>query len=283
MILSNPSDAQEVCISWRESGKTIGFVPTMGCLHEGHLSLIKRARESSDKVVVSIFVNPLQFGVNEDFSTYPRPIAIDIEKCQELEVDLVFTPEASSIYGNNFGTRIDSGALGKLYCGKSRPGFFNGVLTVVNILFNIIRPHRAFFGEKDYQQLFLIRQLVRDFWLPIEIIGMPIIREQTGLAMSSRNKYLADKQRELALCLSQAITATNSAVKNGNREAESVLRVAIEKASEHPEFSLDYVHLVKESNLLPFEDTISEPARLLLAGYIGDSPRVRLIDNARIN
>lgn len=284
MLLHRQADkTTRVCEEWRSSRQTVGFVPTMGCLHDGHMSLIKEAREKCDRVVVSIFVNPLQFGKNEDFGTYPRPFARDVEKCKEVGVDLIFHPDASEFYGANFKTRVDSGPIGKLYCGKSRPGFFDGVLTVVTILLNIVRPNRAFFGEKDFQQLYMVKQLVQDFRLGTEIMGMPIFREPSGLAMSSRNEYLNPHQREVAVCLSEAIKLAQREFKNGDLKALSLKNKVEKYLSVIPEIKLDYAHVVDERTLASLHSEINRPARLLLATYIGDAPRVRLIDNARIS
>lgn len=283
LLVRQPDKTYDACASWQNSRQKVGFVPTMGCLHDGHLSLIKEARERCDRVVVSIFVNPLQFGKNEDFGTYPRPLARDLDKCREMDVDMVFHPDTSEFYSRAFRTRIDSGAVGKLYCGKSRPGFFDGVLTVVNILLNIVRPNCAFFGEKDFQQLQLIKQLVRDFRIPTEIVGMPIVRETSGLAMSSRNEYLSKDQREVALCLSQAIKVAQTAFREGDTNAFSLQRRVQTHLSRAEAFVQDYACIVDESSLNLITGDIARPARLLLAGYLGTSPRIRLIDNGRIN
>lgn len=283
LVIKSLNKTQESALLWRSMGQTIGFVPTMGCLHDGHLSLIRAAREQCDRVIVSIFVNPLQFGKNEDFGLYPRPFGRDLEKCKLMGVDLVFHPDTSEFYSRAFATRITSGPLGKLYCGKSRPGFFDGVLTVVNILFHLTQPHRAYFGEKDFQQLHLIKQLVRDFRFPIEIIGMPIVREQSGLAMSSRNEYLAPAQRDVALCLHEAISRVQSEFRAGDNQALSLLKKAEQVVAKNKDFTTDYLHIVDENSLIAMSGEILRPARLLVAGYLGNAPRIRLIDNARIN
>jgi len=283
MLVRQADKTIRVCEEWRSSRQTVGFVPTMGCLHDGHMSLIKEAREKCDRVVVSIFVNPLQFGKNEDFGTYPRPFTRDVEKCREVGVDLIFHPDGSEFYGANFKTRVDGGPIGKLYCGKSRPGFFDGVLTVVTILLNIVRPNQAFFGEKDFQQLYLVKQLVQDFRIGTQIMGMPIFREPSGLAMSSRNEYLNPHQRKVAVCLSQAIKLAQREFKNGDTHALSLKNKVERYLSQIPEIKLDYAHVVDERTLGSLHGEIKRPARILLAAYIGDSPRVRLIDNARIS
>jgi len=284
MLLVRESDkVSRYSDAWRASRQSVGFVPTMGCLHDGHLSLIKEAREKCDKVVVSIFVNPLQFGRNEDFGTYPRPFARDVDKCKSVGVDMVFHPDASEFYGAGFRTRVDSGPIGKLYCGKSRPGFFDGVLTVVTILLNVVKPSKAFFGEKDFQQLYLIKQLVRDFRIATEIVGMPIIREPSGLAMSSRNEYLSAEQRRLATCLSESIGLAQRLHAAGNHNGLSIKREVEAHLAKISELVVDYVHVVDEATLNELTGDVVRKARLLLAAYIGNSPRVRLIDNGRVN
>lgn len=257
---------------------SVGFVPTMGALHEGHLSLIREARKQCDQVVVSILVNPLQFAPHEDFNAYPRTLEADLALCESVGVDIVFCPNANAIYPENFQTRVIGGELTTQYCGITRPTFFNGVLTVVAILFGIVRPQKAFFGEKDFQQLFLIKQMVKDFWMPIEIIGMPIIREESGLALSSRNAYLSAAQKQEATCLFQAIIAIQEAVKTGERDTQALLTLARSKIS----IELDYLDLVSVKTLERLTDSLEEPTRLLMAAYIGENPRVRLIDNGNV-
>jgi pantoate--beta-alanine ligase len=259
---------------FRPSG-SVGFVPTMGALHQGHFSLIREARKQCDHVVVSILVNPLQFAPNEDFSAYPRTLEVDLAQCEALGVDVAFCPEAADIYPGNFQTRVMGGELTKQYCGVTRPTFFNGVLTVVAVLFGIVRPQKAFFGEKDFQQLFLIKQMVKDFWMPIEIISMPIVREESGLALSSRNAYLNAPQKQEAACLFQAILAIREAIKAGERNIQALLELARSKIS----LEIDYLDLVSSQSLKRLTGVLEEPARLLMAAYVGENPKVRLIDN----
>ncbi len=259
--------------SCSESGG-VGLVPTMGALHDGHLSLIRTARSQCDKVIVSILVNPLQFGPNEDFASYPRMLEKDLALCEAEGVDAVFCPDYREIYPEGFSTRVHGGELTKAYCGVTRPIFFEGVLTVVNILLNIIRPDKAYFGEKDYQQLFLIRQMVRDLRMPIEVVGCPIIRESNGLAMSSRNTYLtAQQQGEVNLF--RGLLAGKEAFQLGERNAEKLLEVVLEKIT----LEIDYLKLVSERTLREIQGVVAEPARMLVAAYTGTNPRVRLIDN----
>ena len=269
--------------SWtKKNSSSIGFVPTMGCLHEGHLSLIREAKKQNDKVVVSIFVNPLQFEKNEDLSSYPRPIERDLQLCQNEDVNAVFCPHANDLYIQGRTATIDGGDLTKRYCGKTRPGHFTGVLTVVNILLNLVKPTRAYFGEKDFQQLVLIKQMCRDLWHGVEIIPMPTIRENTGLALSSRNTYLTQKQRQNALCLHSAILKTQQAVHFGHTNSIQLISLATQIIQSTPGMTLDYAHIVDEKTLQPVGNVVTRRARLLLAAFIGDSPRVRLIDNGAL-
>jgi pantoate--beta-alanine ligase len=255
----------------------VGLVPTMGALHEGHLSLIRTARSQCDKVIVSILVNPLQFGPNEDFASYPRTLEKDLALCEAEGVDVVFCPDYREIYPEGFATRVHGGELVKAYCGVTRPIFFEGVLTVVNILLNIIRPDKAYFGEKDYQQLFLIRQMVRDLRMPIEVVDCPIIRESSGLAMSSRNTYLTAQQQG-DVNLFRGLLAAQEAFQLGERNAEKLLELAREKIT----LEIDYLKLVSERTLREIQGVVTEPARMLVAAYTGINPRVRLIDNLKI-
>lgn len=282
-IVSSPSKMHKIAEQWTLTKQTIGVVATMGCLHEGHLSLIKEARKRTQKVVVSIFVNPLQFGQNEDLNTYPKPFERDLELCRKAGVDVIFNPEAADFYPRSFQTSIDGGLLAKRYCGRSRPGHFNGALTVVHILFELIKPTLAFFGEKDFQQSFLIKQMCRDLWLPAEIVTMPIIREANGLAMSSRNTYLSPEQKEMAAVIFQAILSVQNAVKNGYTKTGELLALTASLINHSPGMQLDYAHFVDLKTLLPLGDNINTSARFLLAAYIGDNPRVRLIDNGHIS
>ena len=266
-------------ISVAESGDGFvrGLVTTMGALHEGHLSLIRAARRDCDRVVVSILVNPLQFGPNEDFASYPRTLERDLALCEAEGVDAVFCPDHRDIYPEGFATRLSGGHIAELYCGASRPGFFQGVLTVVNILFNIIKPKKVYYGEKDYQQLFLIRQMIRDLRMPIEVVGCPIIREENGLAMSSRNLYLTPEQQK-QVSLFQGLLAACEAYKLGERHAARLVTKAREKIN----LEIDYLKLVSEQTLREIRGVVDEPARMLVAAYVGINPRVRLIDNMRL-
>ncbi|MEI6790753.1 MAG: pantoate--beta-alanine ligase, partial [Myxococcaceae bacterium] len=228
--------------------------------------------------VVSIFVNPLQFAPHEDFSAYPRTFEQDAALCEAAGVDILFCPQVTDLYPKDFQTRVIGGELTSKYCGQTRPTFFNGVLTVVHILFQMVRPDMGFWGEKDFQQLFLVKKMVEDFKIPIKIIGMPIIREESGLAMSSRNAYLAPEQREEATCLFRAILAVSEAAKCGERNIEALLKIARSQIS----LEIDYLHLVSVKTLESLTGLLEEPARLLVAAYSNGSPRVRLIDNGEV-
>ncbi|WP_091611619.1 pantoate--beta-alanine ligase [Micromonospora mirobrigensis] len=251
---------------------TVGVVMTMGALHAGHETLLRAAREQADHVVVTIFVNPLQFGPNEDFDRYPRTLETDLEICRRAGADLVFAPSVADMYPNGQPTvRLHPGPLGEDLEGLSRPGFFHGVLTVVMKLLQLTRPDLAFFGEKDYQQLTLVRRMVRDLDVPVEIVGVPTVREPDGLALSSRNRYLSPAERQVALTLSAALRAGASAAARGE-DAGAVLAAA-HRAFDSPGARLDYLVLT-DADLEP--GPVAGPARLLVAAWVGDT---RLIDN----
>ena len=258
----------------KREGKTVGFVPTMGFLHEGHKSLIVRAAKENDFVVVSDFVNPTQFGPNEDFEAYPRDIEKDAELCKSAGADIIFNPEASEMYDNAL-TTVTVDKITKVLCGASRPGHFAGVATVVSKLFNIVAPDRAYFGEKDAQQLMVIKKMVKDLNFDIEIIGCPIIREEDGLAKSSRNTYLNSEERQAALCLSRSLNLGKKLIANGETSADvvkSAIRAEIEK---EPLSRIDYVEIVDLDTL---EKAVRTDTGILtaIAVYIG---KTRLIDN----
>jgi pantoate--beta-alanine ligase len=252
---------------------TVAVVMTMGALHGGHRALIRAAREQADAVLVTIFVNPLQFGPNEDFDRYPRTLEQDLEVCRAERVDLVFAPDRDEMYrGGPPQVRVSAGPLGEILEGASRPGHFDGVLTVVCKLFLLTRPHLAFFGEKDYQQLALIRQMVRDLEMPVEIRGVPTVREPDGLALSSRNRYLTAEQRQAALALSRALREGAA-----QGDADSVRAVAAKFLSESTGIAVDYLALTDPS-LGPAPSV--GPARLLVAARVGTT---RLIDNVAVH
>lgn len=274
-IEGNIEETRKQVKTWKKEGLSIGLVPTMGYLHEGHKSLIEAAKRDNDKVVVSIFVNPIQFGPKEDFASYPRDLQKDAALCESAGVDLIFHPEAEEMYEKDFCTFVDMEGLTGELCGKSRPTHFRGVQTVVSKLFHIIPADRAYFGQKDAQQLAVIRRMVRDLSMDIEIIGCPIIREADGLAKSSRNTYLDSKERQAALILSKGLQAGKEKIEQGERSGEAVKKVICEKIKEEPMAQIDYVEIVNFDTISPVEKLEGE-ILCALAVYIG---KTRLIDN----
>lgn len=260
---------------WRRQGYTIGLVPTMGYLHDGHASLMKKAKESCQKVVVSIFVNPMQFGANEDLSTYPRDLEADSRLCESLGVDLIFHPEPEEMYNPGFCSFVDMTGLTKELCGKSRPIHFRGVCTVVTKLFNIVTPDKAFFGQKDAQQLAVIKRMTADLNMDIEIVGCPIIREEDGLARSSRNVYLNKEERQAALILSKTIQLGQQMIQQGSRSASQLLAAMKDSLESEPLARIDYVEAVSMDTIQPI-DTIQGQVLVAMAVFIG---KTRLIDN----
>ena len=260
---------------WRRQGLSIGLVPTMGYLHEGHKSLIERAVAENDRVVVSDFVNPIQFGINEDLATYPRDIEADKRLCEQAGADLIFHPEAAEMYAPDFSTYVEMQKVSEGLCGKTRPTHFRGVCTVVCKLFHIVMPDRAYFGQKDAQQLAVIRRMVRDLDLDIQIVGCPIIREEDGLAKSSRNTYLSREERKAALVLSRAVFLGEDLMKKGERDADTILAAMRSLIGEEPLAKIDYVEMVDADSIEPLARA---RGRVLtaMAVYIGTT---RLIDN----
>lgn len=260
---------------WRRQGLSVGLVPTMGYLHEGHKSLIERAVAENDRVVVSDFVNPIQFGVNEDLATYPRDIEADKRLCEQAGADLIFHPEAAEMYAPDFSTYVEMQKVSEGLCGKTRPTHFRGVCTVVCKLFHIVMPDRAYFGQKDAQQLAVIRRMVRDLDLDIQIVGCPIIREEDGLAKSSRNTYLSREERKAALVLSRAVFLGEDLMKKGERDADTILAAMRSLIEEEPLAKIDYVEMVDADSIEPLARA---RGRVLtaMAVYIGTT---RLIDN----
>lgn len=261
--------------AWRAEGLTVGLVPTMGYLHEGHQSLIARSVAENDRTVVSDFVNPIQFGPTEDLATYPRDIERDAALCESTGANLIFHPEADEMYAPDFCTYVDMDHLTKGLCGKTRPIHFRGVCTVVSKLFHIVQPDRAYFGQKDAQQLAVIRRMVRDLNMPLTIVGCPIIREEDGLAKSSRNTYLSAEERKAALCLSRALSKGKAAVEAGETDAAKVKAVITAEIEAEPLSRIDYVELVDWNNLEPVDSTKGS-ILAAVAVYIG---KTRLIDN----
>ncbi len=274
-IATTIDEVREQIAQWKAAGRTVGLVPTMGYLHEGHQSLMDAARQACDAVVVSVFVNPIQFGPNEDFDNYPRDLERDAELCEAHGVDLVFHPSADEMYPARFNTYVTADALAETLCGASRPGHFRGVCTVVTKLFNIVQPDLAFFGQKDAQQLAIVKGMVRDLNLPVRVVGCPIVREDDGLAKSSRNTYLSAAERQAALVLSRAVAAGQRAVEAGERDAHALKRLMLDILESEPLARVDYLEVVDGLTMQPVE-RIGSAALVALAVYIGST---RLIDN----
>jgi pantoate--beta-alanine ligase len=260
----------------REENRTIGLVPTMGALHEGHLSLIHEARALCDIVVVSIFVNPTQFGPQEDFASYPRDLTADAETLVEYNVDYVFAPTVEEIYPSGFSSYVNVEGLSNELEGASRPGHFRGVATVVAILLNAVRPNFAFFGQKDAQQSIIIKQMVRDLAFDTEIVVLPIVREESGLAMSSRNAYLDNQQREAAAVLNRALSQARAAYDEGEHNAGRLIEMVRSTIEQQPQARIDYVSINDAETLQKVEKLDERPALLSLAVFFG---KTRLIDN----
>ncbi len=273
-VVDTPQKMRELAETLRRDDAPLGLVPTMGALHEGHKSLIARAREECGAVVVSIFVNPAQFGAGEDYDTYPRTFEADLEACREMGVAVVYAPRASSMYPGGYDTWVDVPGLGAPLCGSHRQGHFRGVATVVLKLLTACLPHRAYFGEKDYQQLVLIRRMTEDLDLGIEIIPCPIVREDDGMALSSRNAYLSTDERSRARAISGALFDAKKKVAAGERLSAAIVRACVDEL-EKVEARVDYVEIVEPATLERVEK-INGAARMAVAAYIGET---RLIDN----
>jgi pantoate--beta-alanine ligase len=274
-IIETIEEMKKFSEEMREKKKTIGFVPTMGYLHEGHLSLVRRARAENDVVVVSIFVNPTQFGPNEDYERYPRDFERDRKLLERENVDCVFHPSVEEMYPPDFSTFVEETKLSKPLCGRSRPGHFQGVCTVVTKLFNIVKPHRAYFGQKDAQQFRVLRRMVRDLNMDVEMIECPIVREPDGLAMSSRNVYLTPEERKQALALYQSLKIAENLFLNGERDAVKIKEAMINHLSRFDRVKIDYVEIVDEETLEPVEK-IDRKVIVAVAAWVG---KARLIDN----
>lgn len=274
-IVSTVEQVREEVKKWRQQGLTVGLVPTMGYLHEGHKSLIDKAVAQNDKVVVSVFVNPIQFGPTEDLATYPRDLERDAALCEDAGAALIFHPEKEDMYFDDFCTYIDMDGLTKGLCGKTRPIHFRGVCTVVGKLFNIVHPDRAYFGQKDAQQLAVVRRMVRDLNFDLEIVGCPIIREEDGLAKSSRNTYLSEEERKAAVILHKGLVKGEKMVSAGEKDVKKVLDAITEIIESEPLARIDYVEAVDFDNIETI-DTIKGSVLVAVAVYIG---KTRLIDN----
>ena len=276
-IIESASEMQQAALALRAQGRRIGFVPTMGNLHDGHLSLVRIAKQHADVVVVSIFVNPTQFGPNEDFAAYPRTFAADCALCEREGVDLVFFPSVAEMYPAGASVSVTEKSLSRTLCGAARPGHFDGVCTVVAKLFNVVLPHVAVFGEKDAQQLRVIRRMVRDLRFPVEIVSGPTAREPDGLARSSRNQYLTAEQRPQAVCLRRALDEAERRFAAGERDPQKLVAAMRALLAQAPAAKIDYVEIVDDETLQPLSGPIARPALLALAVWVGQP---RLIDNA---
>ncbi len=278
-IFEDPGQMQRWSQEQRQAGGRIAFVPTMGYLHEGHLSLLREGRRRAEKLVASIYVNPAQFGPNEDLSRYPRDLEGDLAKCRAEGCDAVFVPSDPVIYPPGYRTYVEMEGVTAGLCGASRPGHFRGVATVVLKLFNIVAPDVAVFGEKDYQQLVVIRSMARDLNLPVEIVGCPIVREPDGLAMSSRNRYLTADQRQAALALSRSLNEAQRRIGAGERDAAAILEEVRSTLESAGIVRIDYAKLVDAETLEEVAE-LKRPAVLALAAFVG---KTRLIDNRRFD
>ncbi|MBO5073670.1 MAG: pantoate--beta-alanine ligase [Eubacterium sp.] len=274
-IVSAVDDVRQQVREWRAGGLSVGLVPTMGYLHEGHKSLIDKAVEQNDRVVVSVFVNPTQFGPGEDLATYPRDLDRDAALCEEAGASLIFHPEKEDMYFDDFCTWVDMDGLTKGLCGKTRPTHFRGVCTLVSKLFHIVQPDRAYFGQKDAQQLAVIRRMVRDLNFDLEIVGCPIIREEDGLAKSSRNTYLSPEEREAATILHKALVQGREMIQNGEKQADAVVKEITAIIQSEPLAKIDYVEVVDFDRIESIQ-TIEGTVLTAVAVYIG---KTRLIDN----
>lgn len=278
-VITKISDMQQKAKALLHAGKVVAFVPTMGYLHEGHLALMREARKRAEVLIVSIFVNPTQFSQGEDFQAYPRDLDRDIGLARREGVDVVFAPGADEVYEEGHQTYVEVERLSAYLCGRSRPGHFKGVATIVTKLFNIVRPHVAVFGEKDYQQLVIIRRLVRDLNIDVSIVGVPTVREPDGLAMSSRNTYLSATERRSALSLFQALQAARKGVAEGVRDAGQIIRNASDLIGSFSGTRIDYIR-VCDPDTLDDLARVDGPALMALAVWVGET---RLIDNAMLN
>ncbi|SNU07990.1 pantothenate synthetase [Lachnospiraceae bacterium] len=275
-VVKTVDEVRKYVKKWRKNGETVGLVPTMGYLHAGHQSLIKRSVEDNDRTVVSVFVNPIQFGPNEDLEAYPRDLERDSLLCETTGADLVFNPEPEEMYKDGFVSFVDMNGLTNHLCGLSRPVHFRGVCTVCSKLFNIVGPDRAYFGQKDAQQLAVIKRMVKDLNMPLEIIGCPIVREADGLAMSSRNTYMNVEERNAALILSKSINLGKELVDNGERNANVVKEKMTALLESEPMADVEYVEVVNNLTMESVEEITGE---ILVAIAVKINNKVRLIDN----
>lgn len=275
-IVKSPEEMQRRALALKRAGKRIGFVPTMGFLHEGHLSLMRIARGQCDVLVASIFVNPTQFAPNEDLAAYPRDFERDETLCEGEGVDIVFYPEPGNMYFDDASVWVDEESLSRVLCGAARPGHFRGVCTVVAKLFNLVQPDVAVFGEKDAQQLRIIERMVRDLNFPVDIVRGAIVREPDGLAMSSRNKYLSETERENALCLKRSLELAAAHLGEGERSVSALRNPMVQLFDATPGAEVDYIGFVDDESLVPV-DEVEGKVLVALAVRFG---KTRLIDNA---
>lgn len=274
-ISGSINEVRQIVKKWRKEGLTVGLVPTMGYLHEGHKSLIDKAVKENDRVVVSVFVNPIQFGPTEDLASYPRDLERDAKLCEEAGANLIFHPEKEEMYFDDFSSFVEVQGVSKGLCGKSRPIHFRGVCTVVTKLFNIVKPDRAYFGQKDAQQLAVVKRMVRDLNMYIEIVGCPIIREEDGLAKSSRNTYLSAEERKAAVILSKSLKLGKEAIEKGERDSKKIIDIITNNINTEKLAKIDYVEIVDPLSIENI-DKIENSALVAMAVYIG---KTRLIDN----
>lgn len=278
-IIKTVDEMQSLAMGLRGQGKLLGLVPTMGALHEGHLSLIEVAREKADLVIVSLFVNPTQFGPNEDFKTYPRTEADDIRQCAERGADIVFIPSVAEIYPPDFSTHVEEELISRGLCGASRPGHFRGVTTVVNILFNVCRPDVAVFGQKDAQQVAVLRKMVRDLHLPIDVVTAPTVREADGLAMSSRNRYMDGGQRREAVKIIEALRVGERLVRGGTLSVDRVKAEVSHLFGQSHRMRTIYVEIVDKESMVPEREIRPGHSLLVVAVWLD---QIRLIDNIEL-
>jgi len=279
IVATSISKVRETINNVKQKNKLIGFVPTMGALHQGHLSLVRKAKKETDFVVVSIFVNPTQFGENEDYNSYPRHFKRDKEILKQEKVDMVFYPSVRTMYPEDFSVYVKETSLSKYLCGKTRKGHFQGVCTVVTKLFNIVQPHISYFGQKDYQQAQIVKRLVRDLNFPIKIKVLPIVRERSGLAMSSRNNYLTQEERERASYLFRGLKLGEELIKKGEKDAHLITEEMRRFINKHVSSKIDYINIVDPYTLKDV-DIIEGKVLIALAVYVG---KARLIDNLIVN
>jgi len=275
IVAERIKETREIIGSWRKQGLSVGFVPTMGYLHEGHRALINRARQENDRVVVSLFVNPTQFGPNEDYEKYPRDFERDREICEKAGVDLLFAPSVAEMYPSRNLAFVDIAELGEGLCGAKRPCHFRGVCTVVTKLFNIVLPDRAYFGEKDAQQLAIIRRMTEDLNFNTRIVACPTVRDADGLALSSRNAYLSEVERKAALVIPQSLQAARQAMDGGERDAARIIGMIREMIAKEPLAAIDYIEVVDGETLKPVS-RVEGPVLVAVAVFVS---KTRLIDN----